>query len=519
MAFRFDEVIEKITALHPAGDSVIEPCTQTDAQLLQLQAGVAEATKRLQTISALIAAEIAHRSRRELGHDGLAYRAGFRSPEKLIQQVTGTTGADARKLVRVGTQVAETLAGDTRADQPGLLDDPPVVPPEDADSDDTSPHTASAAAGPWHAELDRAVAAGVVSVDAADGIRRGLGEPGDGAPVEAMRAAVSRLIEYADRAHADDVWARARNERDLLDPDGIPDREKQRRDARYLRLFPQPDGMTRLTGLLDPESAQIVCSAFDTVTSPRRGGPRFTKKTDQDRAQNLLDDPRSTEQIMADTLVDIVTLAVKKDSGKLFGTIRPTVRLIATLHTATASSGTGGGNSTDQSGSASDGTDGRAGSGTSAAFGVLLGQTDPVSIETVERHLCNGHQQIVQDENGHTLNYGRAQRLFTSRQREILNARDGGCMWPGCDRPPDWCEAHHTDHWDAHHGNTDIDDGILLCRPCHLRLHNDGWRIHRRPDKTGHDRYWLRPPGSTDDRDDILLHRKNPLLDTLHNAS
>ena len=57
MAFRFDEVIEKITALHPAGDSVIEPCTQTDAQLLQLQAGVAEATKRLQTISALIAAK------------------------------------------------------------------------------------------------------------------------------------------------------------------------------------------------------------------------------------------------------------------------------------------------------------------------------------------------------------------------------------------------------------------------------------------------------------------------------
>ena len=505
MAFTFDAVMEKITALHPTGDSVIEPCTQTDAQLLQLQTGVAEATKRLQTISALIAAEIAHRSRRELGHDGLAYRAGFRSPEKLIQQVTGTTGADARKLVRVGTQVAETLAADTINRGIGTSgsdgDSPLDLPAADQGGSGSGPDDTPATVPPepWHAELDRAVATGVVSVDAADGIRRGLGEPGPGAPVEAMRDAVTRLIEYAARAHADDVWARARNERDLLDPDGIFDREKQRRDARYLRLFPQPDGMTRLSGLLDPESAQIVCSAFDAVTSPRRGGPRFIRKEDQDRAQRLLEDPRSTEQIMADTLVDMISLAVKKDTGKLFGTIRPTIRLIATLHTA------------------AHGT--KAGSGTGAAFGVILGQTDPVSAETVERHLCNGHQQIVQDENGHTLNYGRAKRLFTARQREILNTRDGGCMWPTCDRPPDWCEAHHTIEWEAHHGNTDIDDGILLCRPCHLRLHNEHWTIHRRPDRTGRDRYWLRPPGRTNSSDDILLHRKNPLLDALHHAS
>ncbi|GAB3808951.1 HNH endonuclease signature motif containing protein [Humibacter antri] len=512
MAFTFDAAIAAITALQPSGGA-IEPCTQNDAELLQLQTGVAEATKRLHAISALLAAEIAHRSRRELGHDGLAYRAGFRTPEKLIQQATGTTGADARKLVRVGTQVAQTLAADILEESSG-----------DGGADSTR---TNAPPEVWHAELDRAVADGLVSVDAADGIRRGLGEPGEGAPEESMRNAVGRLIQYASRAHADDVWARARNERDLLDPNGVADLEKQRRDARYLKLFPQPDGMTRLTGLLDPESAQIVCTAFDAVVSPRRGGPRFTRKADRDRAQRLLEDSRSTEQIMADTLVDIITLATRKDTGRLFGTTRPTVRLIATMHTAT---------SRDAQRAASTGDAFRKGGGEpangpeqqheaepqhgTAGFGVLLGQIDPVSAETVQRHLCNGHHQIVHDENGHTLNYGRAKRTFSTHQRDVLNARDGGCMWPDCDRPPDWCEAHHIDEWSAHHGKTDIDDGILLCRSCHLRLHNDHWRIDRRPDRrTGHHAYWLRPPGGTDSRDDILLHRKNPLLDAVHTAS
>ncbi|WP_242419678.1 HNH endonuclease signature motif containing protein, partial [Frankia sp. CpI1-P] len=31
--------------------------------------------------------------------------------------------------------------------------------------------------------------------------------------------------------------------------------------------------------------------------------------------------------------------------------------------------------------------------------------------------------------------------------RRALAARDRGCTFPGCDRPPSWCEAHHVIHW------------------------------------------------------------------------
>jgi hypothetical protein len=104
----------------------------------------------------------------------------------------------------------------------------------------------------------------------------------------------------------------------------------------------------------------------------------------------------------------------------------------------------------------------------------------PVSTTTAQRYVCAaGTVPILFDQDEQVVNVGRDQRLFTRRQRIGMAARDGGCVWPGCDRPPSWCEAHHIDEWDAHHGRMDIADGVLLCRFHHLMVHDRGWRIHR----------------------------------------
>jgi hypothetical protein len=91
------------------------------------------------------------------------------------------------------------------------------------------------------------------------------------------------------------------------------------------------------------------------------------------------------------------------------------------------------------------------------------------------------------------MNVGREQRLFTSRQRIGLAARDGGCMWIGCDRPPSWTEAHHIDFWERDHGETDAERGILLCKHHHLLAHDHGWEIRRTRGM-----FWLIPPPSID---------------------
>ena len=73
------------------------------------------------------------------------------------------------------------------------------------------------------------------------------------------------------------------------------------------------------------------------------------------------------------------------------------------------------------------------------------GQTSPLSIDTVERLTCTGTtREVLFDSAGDVLDLGTEQRLYSRWQRIALAARDGGCMAPDCDRPPSWCEAHHT---------------------------------------------------------------------------
>ena len=56
-------------------------------------------------------------------------------------------------------------------------------------------------------------------------------------------------------------------------------------------------------------------------------------------------------------------------------------------------------------------------------------------------------------------------------------------MFPGCDRPPGWCHAHHIIHW-IDHGPTDLDNLCLLCSHHHHRIHEGGFQLTRAPDGT-----------------------------------
>ncbi|MEV7397538.1 HNH endonuclease signature motif containing protein, partial [Aeromicrobium sp. NPDC092404] len=91
------------------------------------------------------------------------------------------------------------------------------------------------------------------------------------------------------------------------------------------------------------------------------------------------------------------------------------------------------------------------------------------------------------------LDHGHEQRVFTKTQRQGLENRDGGCTFPGCDRPPEWTEAHHWRTPWAHGGTTRLDDGVLLCPFHHRTVHDAGWIIRMSPDD-GHPEY--RAPGS-----------------------
>ena len=430
-----------------------------DDELLVELARCAEERRRLDARTAVVSAEIARRSRRELGHSGLAQRSGERSGEQMIQRIAGGTSRDVRVLVEVGALLAA----------------------EDVASDDLGVGVAEgfAVAEPWLTAVTEAVREARLGLEAARSIRAGLGVPTGTVTAAELAAAAARLVARAAEVPADRMGEFARWERDAIDEAGVSEREAARFESRYLRLSPGDEGMTRIHGLLDPESAAIVRGAFDRVTAPRRGGPRFIDPAEKARAKALIDDPRSTEQLLLDAFVAMVGVAVHADRGALFGRWEAGVRVHVDGEVLRRRSG--------------------------AAH--IEGETAAVSVETVERMACGqGIVPVAFDDDGACVNVGREQRLFTRRQRIGLASRDGGCRHPGCTAPPSWAEAHHIDEWAAHGGKTDLADGVLLCRFHHLNVHNNGWRVRRR----GAD-YWLEPPPTGPTMSSIPMPSRDPV--------
>lgn len=81
------------------------------------------------------------------------------------------------------------------------------------------------------------------------------------------------------------------------------------------------------------------------------------------------------------------------------------------------------------------------------------------------------------------LEYGRATRTVPRHLFRALAVRDGGCRYPGCDRPVSWCDAHHVVHW-RHGGHTTPDNLVLLCTRHHHVIHSPGWTAALSPDGT-----------------------------------
>ncbi|WP_159085085.1 HNH endonuclease signature motif containing protein [Planctomonas deserti] len=413
------------------GSSPASVATLPKQELLDALQAISDARHCCDTITAAIAAELSRRSEPDLGSAGLAQQEGYRTPQAMVEAITGTTKGGAVSIVEVGKMLAETAAVETLQREHPELPTPPT---------------------PWHAPIAHAVTDGRISIAQADAIRTGLGLPSDSVPPESLSEAAVELLEDATTLTAGQLHRRARQLRDDLDDTEVADREKAQLDQQHLKAWKRPDGMVEGKFLYAPEPGAFLLSVLDELTNPRRGGPRFVKEKDRARIDAIVNDSRSTERLAADGFLELLRIGADADPGQVFGSRRPAVRVIVTKESLDSGEG----------------------------HGSIQDTGEAVSIGTIRREICStGTVAVVLDDDGQCVNVGREQRLFTARQRIGLAVRDGGCMWPGCDRPPSWCEAHHINQWKRDHGKTDIADGVLLCKHHHLLLHNNGWDIRR----------------------------------------
>lgn len=109
--------------------------------------------------------------------------------------------------------------------------------------------------------------------------------------------------------------------------------------------------------------------------------------------------------------------------------------------------------------------------------GWTEGVEAPVSLKTVEQMICSGgYRKVVFGESGEILHLGKKIRCFTAAQRAAIAARDGGCVIPGCTVTAHWSEVHHVIPWQFG-GETEVENGVLLCWYHHHSIETSGWEI------------------------------------------
>ena len=111
-----------------------------------------------------------------------------------------------------------------------------------------------------------------------------------------------------------------------------------------------------------------------------------------------------------------------------------------------------------------------------APLALVTEEGSRVSAETSSRLACDAEVvPIARRKDGSVLDVGRRRRTVDWRLRKALDARDGGCRFPGCGSRLR-THAHHIIPW-AEGGETALGNLVLLCPFHHRAVHEGGWRV------------------------------------------
>ncbi|MGB3440021.1 MAG: DUF222 domain-containing protein [Actinophytocola sp.] len=273
-----------------------------------------------------------------------------------------------------------------------------------------------------------ALRAGTLSDEQYGVVRRTLRELPDDVSPRTRIEVEKQLVAEADRFDPSQLGKLAVRIRSHLDPDGVLRSERNAADRMELTLAQDLDGAIRVRGRLSAETAAVVRAALSPLAKP------------------VPDDTRSAAKRRADALVELARRLLNAGTLPVEGTVRPHIGLTVDLAELRCHTGV-----------------------------VDLDWGGTVSMQAARRICCDADIiPIVMRGASQPLDVGRRQRLVTGPLRRALIARDRGCAAPGCDRPPEWCDAHHLVHW-SDGGATSIDNTALLCGYHHTLIHQGEW--------------------------------------------
>jgi hypothetical protein len=192
--------------------------------------------------------------------------------------------------------------------------------------------------------------------------------------------------------------------------------------------------MVAIDGLLDAEGGEIVLSALDAAMAGDRSAG----------------DVRSRSQQRADALVDLCRAGAREHANGPGRRHRPHLTVVVDHDALTGRTSK---------------------EGVTRAHAAHVGR---LPAATIDRLACDaGIARVVTKGRSMPIDVGRTTRTVPNALWNPLVVRDGGCVAPGCDRPPGWCEVHHRVPW-ARGGPTNLENCELRCWRHHRALHDGG---------------------------------------------
>jgi hypothetical protein len=227
--------------------------------------------------------------------------------------------------------------------------------------------------------------------------------------------------------------------RHVDDPAGYLADEVDAVEARELELNASEDGWVFVRGILDAAGGATLRTALEPLAT--RSGA---------------DDDRHRDRRLADALVELANVALDTGAVPQRASQRAHLQVTTSLETLMGMAG---------------------------APAAEMEFSLPISARMVERLACDcAVTRILLGSDSAVIDVGRSRRVVPGSTRRALNARDRTCQWPGCERPPSSCDAHHLIYW-TRGGPTDLSNLVLLCHRHHWMVHEAGWQIAR--DDTG----------------------------------
>ena len=328
-------------------------------------------------------------------------------------------------------------------------------------------------------QVAEAVQRGELGAGQVDVILEAIGKLPSCVPVAAVPVVERVLVEAARVETPRQLRRTATALLARLDPDGLEPGEEQARRHAHFSLIVGRDGCGRASGVLDVETTAAWLTILDALSAPRP-------------AEDGTPDPRSAAQRRHDALGEVAQRILRSNTLPCAGGAPVTILATTTmtdLATAAGLDPAAAGLDPEPTASPLDPEPGRLDLGGvdlpellgSRSGGLaVLGHGQLITAKSLLAMACEARiVPVVFNDAGGVLAYGRTQRLATAHQRLALAARDGGCSFPGCDRPAPWTEVHHVREW-INDGPTDLDNLCLLCRYHHRSFDRDGWTVHIR---------------------------------------